>query len=117
MVLVDFSDAYTQARAKARRDEYKHLIGTDFHETQPEWGKIQDIAVVPFEQLNRYIFAWFYSHYKDAVRALNFYKAPHFDLLVIALSADGKNYGFRKLDSYLDGMVVPMDVVLSLQSS
>lgn len=114
MVIVDFSAAYTQAKAKARCNAYQHLIGVDYDAAQAEWGKIQDVAVVPFEHLNRYIFAWFYAHYNDAARSLNFYKASHFDVLVIALSADGKTYGFRKLDSYLDGEVLPMDVMLAL---
>ncbi len=113
-MVVDFSAAYTQARAKAKRDAHRHLIGTDYGHA--EWGKIRDVAVVPYEHLNRYIFAWFYAHYNDAARSLNFYKASHFDILVITLSADGTTYGFRKLDSYLYGEVLPMDVVLALPS-
>lgn len=111
--MVNFSEAYTEAKAQAKRDAYRHLIGSTYYTDQSDWGVIQDIAIAPYESLNRYIFAWFYTHYNDAVRAINFYTAPYFDVYIIALSADGKSYGFRKLDSYLEGQVIPMDVVLS----
>jgi len=69
---------------EARRvwQRYRHLQGQEYLENGTVTGIIECVAVGPYDDINRYIFLEYYLDCGDPWKALEFYHAPFFDVVL-----------------------------------
>lgn len=82
---------YTLDEAQTLCEKLQHLVGCDFDIHSSTYGKIECIAVSPFDSNNKKIFLLNYLLCDDAVKALKEdYKGLLFDVAVIARSVSDR---------------------------
>ena len=76
--MIDQTFTFDQALAICR--DYQHWVGKAYDGSDT----IECIAISPLDPLNKYIFNTYYLDSKDAVKALQFYYGPYYDVMVIS---------------------------------
>jgi hypothetical protein len=79
--------------------DFKHLVGERFQ--KDDHAMIDEIAVVPFDELNKKKFIVFYHLINDAVTALNHeYRGLLFDVMVLATYPDKCDLLYKELHDW-----------------
>ena len=73
-------NSFTREQAVLACKDYQHLKGVEFDES----SFVRELAVAPLDPLNKWIFNNYYAESGDAVRALEFYHGPFYDVMVIS---------------------------------
>ena len=84
---------YAQAQLLCKRFQY--MCGKAIDPNVMGKGIIECVAVAPFEQSHKWMFAQLYREYKDPHRALGLYKREAYDVILLAfplLRKRGVNY-------------------------
>lgn len=81
-------NSMTLKEARALCSRYQHLMGQTV-KVDNEPCTIECVAVGPMDDLNRYIFLEHYKSYKDPKQALEFYKVPFYNVLLIGTTNSG----------------------------
>jgi hypothetical protein len=99
MTLVD-SLTFTEARRQC--EAYEHIIGSTFlHEGR--LMAIQQVVASPYDEINKYIFFHFLLESGSPSAALEFYRVPFYDVLVIYRQAlDGSRPAYLPLRAFLE---------------
>lgn len=91
-------------RYKARElsEQYQHLVGSPFMFTNNDWDNIECVTISPYDEINKWVFI---HHYKDEgcpKKALEFYKVPFYDVILIARKkVNNAIVHYRNLSGYL----------------
>ena len=80
--------------------EYQHLKGKALLKDATGEHSIDCIAIAPFDDLNKYIFAQFYKEYGCPLQALTYYQYVEYDVLLIAHRYEQKMI-YKDLRTYL----------------
>jgi hypothetical protein len=95
----------TLAEARAICDEYKSLQGGVRLAGKGDLEVIEEVVIAPYGKLNKLLFFALYKEIRDPLKALEFYKHPEYDVILILreLVALGNGY-FSHMDirSYLE---------------
>ncbi len=73
---------YAQAHTVCKR--FQHLCGMAIDPNVMGKGIIECVAVAPYEQSHKWMFAQFYRECGDAHKALTLYKHTAFDVILLA---------------------------------
>jgi hypothetical protein len=89
----------TRAEAGEALREWQPMEGMPFYEDGGVLGVIECVAVSPHDTINKWIFLHFYADCRDPGKALNFYKVPFFDVILIIRTVSGQ-FTYRGLNAY-----------------
>ncbi len=71
---------------------------------------ILHVVVAPYDELNKWIFLQNFSECGDSEQALEFYKPPYFDVILIARFKHQEGYYFQDLRTYCTGEEIHFDL-------
>jgi len=64
--------------------QYQSLVGKPYSYDKYNAGVIECVAVVPFDNLNKWFFIYLYEENDDPETALSFYESEQFDVILIS---------------------------------
>jgi hypothetical protein len=79
----NLKESYTMSEALAIRDIYQHLAGMPYVENGEPKGQITNVVISPFDEINKWVFLQHYMESWNADKALEYYKAPFYDVILI----------------------------------
>jgi len=80
------SNALTRRRAQELCQSLKHLAGTIHTTADEKTGIIECATIAPFDDVNKFIFLEYYRECRNVSTALEFYRIPYFDVVLIVRS-------------------------------
>jgi len=90
---------FTREQAEMICCHYQSFVGKPYrNDTRTGWD-IECIAVAPFDNLNKWLFVYFYEEKDDVESALSFYGSEQYD--VILISRVNGEITFTDIRSYL----------------
>lgn len=90
--------------------DYQYLAGRKFSNGHII-ATVSCVVVVPYDDINKYIFLLEYRNCEDAVKALEIYKNDVFDVVLLGkIEAERTHYVCKELDNYLLENGIPYDV-------
>lgn len=101
---------FTLEQAIAICRDYQAIIGSIFEKESLGKGYIECVAVAPYEEAKQWLFAQYYKEYRDATKALSFYKGHEYDVIIIAIPFLRKrSIEYKSLMTYLTENNIPFD--------
>lgn len=92
----------TFPEAKRLSEEHEHLIGSTF-QLKDRLMAVQQIVPSPLDEINKFIFFHFLLESGSAKQALDYYRVPFYDVIVIYRNAlDGTQPAYMPLRRFLD---------------
>lgn len=81
--------------------QYQHLSGRILLNEPTDLYKIECVAVAPYDDINKWIFAHNYVNGDNLENAMAFYKGPYYDVLLLARNAgDDSVIVYKSLHNY-----------------
>jgi hypothetical protein len=81
--------------------DFQYLIGRKFS-NKDIFATIACVVVVPYDEVNKYIFLLEYRNCQDAVQALDMYDGASYDVVILGkIQSDKTQYVCKELDTYL----------------
>lgn len=88
--------------------DYQHLVGLPFDGKALGMGRIECVAVAPYDEAKKWLFAQYCREYEDAVKALRFYSGSEYDVVLLSRPMLRKRkILFRDLRGYLAEFNLP----------
>jgi hypothetical protein len=81
------NNALTLNEAKYLCDAYRYMQGMKLWDDKEVF--VERVAISPADDINKWIFLHHYGSGLDAEQALDFYKVPYFDVVLITRCAEG----------------------------
>ncbi|WP_276134996.1 hypothetical protein [Polluticoccus soli] len=92
----------TRQQAEDLREQFSHLVGQPLNTGVDDSLVIDCVAVVPYDDINRYIYLIDYRECRDVIEALGFYVGPLFDVVLISvMKSDRTQVFYKELRTYL----------------
>jgi hypothetical protein len=86
----------TLQQAQELRDQFNYLVGKPINANSPGGYVITCVAVVPYDEVYKYIFVMDYRECNDVENAISFYEHRLFDVEVISRVVSDKVQIFHK---------------------
>ena len=86
----------TLRQARLLAGQYQDLVGREFPDGA-ESAMVEAVTVVPYDDINRWIFLQYYSEGLSAAAALAQYPGYFYDVLVIGRTADGERCVYKDI--------------------
>lgn len=97
----DERQPFNEAEARKLSREHQRLVGQVTLNDKGQQGEVVAVTVAPFDTINKWIFLHFYQEHGDVRKAIEFYKPPFYDVvLIMKLSGSGKLY-YTELHKHL----------------
>lgn len=93
-------NALSLREAKKLCAAYQHLVGKEVHGGAGR-SVIESVAVVPFDDINKWIFLEYFIEHKDVSKAMDFYKVPYYDVALIVRDKQNKA-GYIEIRKHID---------------
>jgi hypothetical protein len=97
----NLEEAFTKPQARRLREAYSYLEGQELALNDRTGGRIETVAVAPYDEINKWIFMQYYQESRDCEKALDFYEAPYYDvILIISGEGEGKPF-YTRAETYV----------------
>jgi|GEM_PF-2634572 len=105
--------SYTQAEQLRRN--YAFLKGACYDKDLPHL-RVGEVAIVPWDDLNRFIFMEYYRVKRSAEKALHFYHREYFGVAILAREATQNICYMKELKTYCQEFGILYDIKLATDS-
>ena len=78
------SSCFTRDEAEMICYQYQSLVGKPYSSDRYSVAAIECVAVVPFDNLNKWFFIYLYEDNGDPETALSFYESEQYDVILIS---------------------------------
>jgi|SRR5690606_31095131 hypothetical protein len=75
---------FTFAQASVICRDYQHLCGRVIDPQVLGKGYVECVAVAPFDEAKKWLFAQYYKDNRDPVKSLRFYKGQEYDVIILS---------------------------------
>ncbi len=103
--------ALTLEQAHAISLDYQYIIGSVYDKSQLGKGRIECIAIAPYDEAKQWQFAQYYREFRDPQKSIQFYKGDQYDVLVLSIPLLRKRgIHFLDLRSYVAENDIPFNI-------
>lgn len=93
--------ALTLRGAQALHSSYQHLVGSTYAKDNEDIARIIEVAIAPFDDINKWLFLNNYTVTNDVVKALQFYQPPFYDVIAILKPFESDKLSYVDIRTYL----------------
>lgn len=105
--------ALTRSTANAVFNTFKHLCGLPYYTEGIQRGIIEQVAISPYDDINKWLFLQNYIETRCAVDALRFYEVPFFNIVLIIAPDNNTPLFLKDLESYLTSLNLPLPELIT----